>query len=73
MTNSENIDVLDSLGSAIRLDIYANKVLRVLPVLDEAVNEDWITNKVRFFYDSLSIQRLNYPKLRLGESLLVVS
>jgi len=42
-------------------------------VLDEAINEEWITNKARFAFDSLSVQRLNYPKLRLNNKLIVLS
>src|SRR6202012_5350611 len=58
------IDVMDALGSAIRVDIVNNKIVRILPRLDEAVNEEWITNKARFVYDSISIQRLIFPKLK---------
>lgn len=55
------------------MDVSNNKIMRVLPILDEAVNEEWITNKVRFFYDSLYLQRLHYPKIRIADTLLVVS
>ncbi len=46
-----SIDVLDSIASSIRVDIVNNKIVRVLPILDENVNEEWITNKARFSYD----------------------
>jgi NADH dehydrogenase/NADH:ubiquinone oxidoreductase subunit G len=42
---------LDSLASSIRIDIASNKVMRIVPILDESVNEEWITNKARFGYD----------------------
>jgi NADH dehydrogenase/NADH:ubiquinone oxidoreductase subunit G len=51
LTHVDTVDILDSMASSIRLDIINNKVVRVLPVLDEAVNEEWITNKARFSYD----------------------
>ena len=45
------VDILDSLGSSIRVDVSNNKVIRIVPILEEFVNEEWITNKVRFCYD----------------------
>jgi len=68
-----SIDVMDALGSAIRVDIVNNKVMRILPRLDENVNEEWITNKARFVYDSLSIQRINFPKLKYNLKFFVIS
>ena len=68
-----SIDVLDSLSSSIRLDIANNSVVKIVPFLDEVINEEWITNKTRFCYDSFSIQRLSYPKLRLYSKLVVIS
>lgn len=51
LSSIETIDILDSIASSVRMDIANNKVMRILPVLDETVNEDWITNKTRFIYD----------------------
>ena len=68
-----NIDFLDSLASTVRLYIYSNKIVRVLPLLNEALNEEWITNKARFSYDSLLINRINYPKLNLLNKYIVIS
>lgn len=51
LNNIETIDILDSLGSSISIDIVHNKVKRIVPLLDENVNEEWITNKARFCYD----------------------
>ena len=51
LNSFESIDILDSLASSIRLDVANNKVMRVIPILDEFVNEEWITNKARFSYD----------------------
>jgi len=68
-----SIDILDSIGSAIRLDVYEDKVVRIVPTLDEDVNEDWITDKARFIYDSFSINRLIYPLVRFSFKLLAIS
>ena len=68
-----NIDFLDSLGSSIRLHIYSNKIIRILPLLDEKLNEEWITNKIRFSYDSFSLNRINYPKIKYINKFIVFS
>jgi NADH-quinone oxidoreductase chain G len=68
-----NIDFLDSLAASIRLYIYSNKIIRVIPLLNESLNEEWITNKTRFSYDSLLINRNFYPKLNLYEKFVVFS
>jgi len=64
---------MDALGSAIRVDVVSNKIVRILPRLEESVNEEWITNKSRYIYDSISIQRLNYPKLKYNLKFFVIS
>lgn len=51
LAHVDTFDILDSMASSIRLDVLNNKVVRVLPILDENVNEEWITNKARFSYD----------------------
>jgi NADH-quinone oxidoreductase subunit G len=68
-----NIDFLDTLASNIRLHIFSNKIIRVLPLLDENINEEWITNKTRFSYDSLVLNRINYPKIKFLNKLIVFS
>ena len=68
-----NIDFLDSLASSVRLYLYSNKIVRVLPLLNEALNEEWITNKARFSYDSLLVNRINYPKVNLFNKYIVIS
>jgi NADH-quinone oxidoreductase subunit G len=68
-----NIDFLDSLASSIRLHIYSNKIIRILPLLDDNLNEEWITNKTRFSYDSLIFNRINYPKIKYINKLIVFS
>lgn len=61
----ETVDILDGMCSSIRIDVVGTKVLRVLPSVNELINEEWITNRIRFFYDSIVIQRLIRPMLRL--------
>ena len=68
-----NIDFLDSLASSIRLHIYSNKIIRILPLLDENINEEWITNKTRFSYDSLLLNRISYPKIKYLNKFIVFS
>ena len=48
-----SIDVLDTLCSTIRIDTHNNKIMRILPSLEGFTNDEWITNKARFGYDSL--------------------
>ena len=55
-----SIDVLDAVGSNIRIDSKGNEVLRILPALNESINEEWISDKTRFAYDGLKLQRLGH-------------
>lgn len=63
----ESIDIFDGLGSSIRLDFRGSEVVRVLPKTNESINEQWITNKIRFAYDGFKYQRLTMPLLRKGK------
>jgi len=69
----ETVDVIDSFGSRIRIDIRGIEVLRILPSQAEDVNEDWITDRTRFSYDGLKIQRLNFPMVKIMNVLTPVS
>ncbi|MBL94502.1 MAG: NADH-quinone oxidoreductase subunit G [Magnetovibrio sp.] len=60
----ETIDVMDAIGSNIRVDVRGAEVLRVLPILNEDINEEWISDKTRFACDALSYQRLDRPYIR---------
>jgi NADH-quinone oxidoreductase subunit G len=73
LTKTESIDVMDAVGSAIRVDSRGNEVMRVLPRLNEAVNEEWISDKARFIFDGLKTQRLDRPYLRINGKLSPVS
>jgi NADH-quinone oxidoreductase subunit G len=64
LTKTESVDVMDAVGAAIRVDTRDREVLRILPRLNEAVNEEWISDKSRFIWDGLRTQRLDRPYLR---------
>ncbi|KIP99252.1 NADH dehydrogenase [Agrobacterium tumefaciens] len=63
---TETIDVMDALGSAIRVDTRGREVMRVMPRVNEAINEEWISDKSRFIWDGLKTQRLDKPYVRKG-------
>ena len=62
--HTETIDVLDGLGSNIRVDARGMQVMRILPRLNDDINEEWINDKTRFACDGLSTQRLTTPLIR---------
>jgi NADH-quinone oxidoreductase subunit G len=64
LTKTESIDVMDAVGSAIRVDTRGREVMRILPRVNEAVNEEWISDKTRFVWDGLRAQRLDRPYVR---------
>jgi NADH-quinone oxidoreductase subunit G len=68
-----SIDVMDAVGSNIRIDCRGREVLRVLPRLHEAVNEEWIADKSRYACDGLKRQRLDRPYLRRDGRLVPVT
>jgi len=73
LRKTETIDVMDAVGSNIRVDARGNEVLRVLPRLNEEVNEEWISDKSRFACDGLRRQRLDRPYVRNAEGKLQAS
>ncbi|XP_065897520.1 NADH-ubiquinone oxidoreductase 75 kDa subunit, mitochondrial-like [Dysidea avara] len=64
LRKTESIDVLDAVGSNIVVDTRAGEVMRVLPRLNEDINEEWISDKTRFAYDGLKFQRLTEPMVK---------
>ncbi len=64
LTKTESIDVMDALGSSIRVDAKGREVMRFLPVNHDGVNEEWISDKTRFVWDGLRRQRLDKPYIR---------
>lgn len=74
LKSTESIDIFDGVGSNIRIDTRGSEIMRVLPRLNEHVNEEWISDKSRFSYDGLKRQRLSTPMARnLEGNLLPVS
>jgi NADH-quinone oxidoreductase subunit G len=66
LTKTESIDVMDALGSAIRIDTRGSEVMRILPRSNDDINEEWISDKTRHVVDGLRTQRLDQPYLREG-------
>ncbi|CAN1562147.1 NuoG NADH dehydrogenase/NADH,ubiquinone oxidoreductase 75 kD subunit (chain G) [Rhabdaerophilaceae bacterium] len=64
LQKTESIDVMDAVGSAIRVDSRGREVMRIMPRINEAVNEEWISDKTRFIWDGLKTQRLDRPYIR---------
>ncbi len=64
LTKTETIDVMDALGSSIRVDTKGREVMRILPRNHDGVNEEWISDKTRFVWDGLRRQRLDRPYVR---------
>ena len=64
LSKIESVDVMDAVGSNIRIDCRGSEVLRILPRLNEDVNEEWISDKTRFACDGLRRQRLDRPYVR---------
>ena len=69
LTKTESIDVMDALGSSIRVDTKGREVMRILPRNHDGVNEEWISDKTRFIWDGLRRQRLDTPYIREGGKL----
>src|SRR5205814_7657047 len=66
LRKTESVDVLDAVGSNIRIDSRGSQILRVLPRLNEAINEEWISDKTRFAVDGMVRRRLDRPMIRRG-------
>jgi NADH-quinone oxidoreductase subunit G len=64
LSKTESVDVMDALGSNIRIDARGSQVMRVLPRLNEDINEEWISDKTRYAIDGLRRQRLDQPYMR---------
>ena len=64
LKKTESIDVMDAVGSNIRVDTYGWEVKRVLPIINEDINEEWISDKTRYASDGLLNQRLDTPYIK---------
>jgi len=67
---TQSVDVMDALGSAIRIDTRGREVMRILPRTNDDVNEEWISDKTRHVVDGLRTQRLDQPYIRKGGRLV---
>ena len=67
LKKTESIDVMDAVGSNIRVDTYGWEVKRVLPIINEDINEEWISDKTRYACDGLSNQRLDTPYIKYNK------
>ena len=67
LKKTETIDVMDAVGSNIRVDTYDWEVKRVLPLINEDINEEWISDKTRYACDGLSNQRLDTPYIKYND------
>nr|YP_009237689.1 NADH dehydrogenase subunit 11 [Trachydiscus minutus]AML60698.1 NADH dehydrogenase subunit 11 [Trachydiscus minutus] len=65
----QSVDILDGMGSNIRVDFKETEILRILPRRNLEINESWISDKARFFYDGLKRQRLNSPYMKINGEL----
>jgi NADH-quinone oxidoreductase subunit G len=73
LTKTETIDVMDSLCANIRVDTKGREVMRILPRNHDGINEEWISDKTRFVWDGLRLQRLDVPYIREHGKLKSVS
>jgi len=73
ITTTNSIDILDILGSNIRIDSYGSQIKRILPLKNDKVNREYISNRVRFFFDGLNRWRLITPILKNNNDFLFSS
>lgn len=69
LRSTETVDISDAVGSNIRVDFKETEIVRVLPRLNEGINEEWISDKTRFNFDSLKKQRIDSPYIKRNKSL----
>ncbi len=73
LKKTESIDVMDAVGSNIRIDTYGWEVKRILPRINEDINEEWISDKTRYACDGLKNQRLDTPFIKDGNKFNKIS
>jgi len=64
LDTTQSVDVMDAVGSNIRVDARTGRVLRIMPIINDDVNEEWLSDKSRFVWDGLARQRLDKPYIR---------
>lgn len=67
------IDIFDSLGSFIKVYVYGSEVKRILPLKNDLVNEEWISNKTRYFFEGLTKWRINIPLMKKAGTMVYIS
>ncbi len=67
-----SIDIFDTMHSSIRVDVRGTKIMRILPRVNEDINEDWITDRVRFSYDAFRRQRLFEPMVVVDKTFIKI-
>jgi len=72
LKKTESIDVMDAVGSNIRVDTYGWEVKRILPIINEDINEEWISDKTRYSCDGLKNQRIDTPYLKIENKFIKV-
>jgi len=73
LKNTESVDVMDAVGSNIRIDSRGVQVMRIQPKTNDDVNEEWISDKTRYAYDGLKFQRLTTPLIKKGDRFVAAS
>jgi len=73
LKKTESIDVMDAIGSNIRIDTYGWEVKRILPKINDDINEEWISDKTRYACDGLKNQRLDTPYFKDGDEFKKIS
>ena len=73
LKKTESIDVMDAIGSNIRIDTYGWEVKRILPKINDDINEEWISDKTRYACDGLKNQRLDTPYFKEGDEFKKIS
>lgn len=73
MKRTVSVDVMDAVGSGIRVDSRGNEVMRILPRINEDINEEWLSDKGRFACDALTKQRLLQPQIRVDGALTPIT
>ena len=73
LTSTNTIDIYDSMGSSIRIDSSYSEIKRVLPAKNDFINEEWISNKTRYFFDGLTKWRLNIPLMKKNDISVYIS
>ena len=73
LMHTESIDTLDALGSNIRIDHFGGTIKRVVPINNDSINQEWLSDKSRFSYDGLANQRLDTPYIKKNNKYVAVN